>query len=670
MKTITKQLFILALLASGFTAQAITNSAIAVSGTNIVLSWPSYGYESYLIQYRQTLDPSDSWSALTNAYHANSTNRTTFTIFGVVPQQGGNGGNYSGGGSPPFPSFASSSLTTVDSGPLAIPVGASSGAPVAIYPPGFDFSNFNIFDPLTGDSVSGAGYSVQLLQQSALLTQNDVQPLDSGSGDPPQTGFYRVFHIPSLPGWVTNYTFDGPTFIPVDYSPPDADLDHVDSTTVLIGGRPVDYAEFLPDGITGNTNPGVGIFFDLLPNGTNTIQLLTTVRQSDVIDGQTPYMVFSNAPATITIGNLITFTNCDDLIWNGTNYTFNAQTVADVDWTIDIYDWNGNWVNYLTGHSSDGNISWTWNLYDYWGNPRNNPDSDFAFSPYFTITGNLPSSAQNGGMEPNANSSASRWGKTAAGSASSVGNWVVAYQDTFYTDGVTNAEGANMAYSDGISSIVSEPRVWEMPTVQYPLKFGRTYTQSERNDSWYYLKSYLGYPTFRNFYYFGHGATNGFGCDMNIVVTNSIKGGTNFPGSRANIPEWYIRQSIAYNATSGSHPYRFVYLDCCNAGAGGLSDAFGIPKDASGIGWFSSANNTRHIRPCAFVGWNSEVNMAPANTCWQYRAQWISQWSRGSVAMPLDQALDIARDTSGWWSPSEITQHRKIYGAWDMTFRQ
>jgi hypothetical protein len=72
MKTITKQLFILALLASGFTAQAITNSAIAVSGTNIVLSWPSYGYESYLIQYRQTLDPSDSWSALTNAYHANS----------------------------------------------------------------------------------------------------------------------------------------------------------------------------------------------------------------------------------------------------------------------------------------------------------------------------------------------------------------------------------------------------------------------------------------------------------------------------------------------------------------------------------------------------------------------------------------------------------------------
>jgi hypothetical protein len=90
------------------------------------------GYESYLIQYRQTLDPSDSWSALTNAYPANSTNRTTFTIFGVVPQQGGNGGNFSGGsGSPPSPSFASSLMTTMDSGLMAVPVdGAGGGAPV------------------------------------------------------------------------------------------------------------------------------------------------------------------------------------------------------------------------------------------------------------------------------------------------------------------------------------------------------------------------------------------------------------------------------------------------------------------------------------------------------------------------------------------------------------
>jgi hypothetical protein len=42
-------------------SQAITNKMIAISGTNIVLSWPSLGYESYLIQYRTTLDDSTPW---------------------------------------------------------------------------------------------------------------------------------------------------------------------------------------------------------------------------------------------------------------------------------------------------------------------------------------------------------------------------------------------------------------------------------------------------------------------------------------------------------------------------------------------------------------------------------------------------------------------------------
>src|ERR1017187_5833669 len=121
MKT-TKLLIIVAFLVSGFASHAITNTAIAVSGTNIILSWPSYGYESYLIQYRQTLDPSDSWSALTNAYPANSTNRTTFTIYGLVPPQNGASGNFSGGsGSPPGPNISRSSTMAMTTEPLAVP---------------------------------------------------------------------------------------------------------------------------------------------------------------------------------------------------------------------------------------------------------------------------------------------------------------------------------------------------------------------------------------------------------------------------------------------------------------------------------------------------------------------------------------------------------------------
>jgi hypothetical protein len=133
MKTIKKLALCVALLVSGFTSHAITNSAIAVSGTNLVLSWPSFGYESYLVQYRQTLDPADSWSCFTNAYHANSTNRTTLTIYGAVPGRAGvNGGSFASQAA--VGNSYNSAL--VSTGPLATPADGSGGSvPVAIYPP-------------------------------------------------------------------------------------------------------------------------------------------------------------------------------------------------------------------------------------------------------------------------------------------------------------------------------------------------------------------------------------------------------------------------------------------------------------------------------------------------------------------------------------------------------
>lgn len=103
------------------TSQAITNSAIAVSGTNIILSWPSFGYESYLVQYRQTLNPDDSWSCLTNAYHANSTNRTTLTLYGAVTESGGNGGSFTA------MTAGESAYDSMAAGPLAVPVDVTIG---------------------------------------------------------------------------------------------------------------------------------------------------------------------------------------------------------------------------------------------------------------------------------------------------------------------------------------------------------------------------------------------------------------------------------------------------------------------------------------------------------------------------------------------------------------
>jgi hypothetical protein len=78
-----------------------------------------------------------------------------------------------------------------------------SAAPVLIYPPGFDFSNFLIFEPSSREWVSGAGVSREAVLLAASPSYGTMDgpvpgPLDGGSGggtnsmDPPETGFYQV----------------------------------------------------------------------------------------------------------------------------------------------------------------------------------------------------------------------------------------------------------------------------------------------------------------------------------------------------------------------------------------------------------------------------------------------------------------------------------------------
>jgi hypothetical protein len=64
-----------------FTLQtlAIEGLKISVQSTNAVLSWPSTNIETYIAQYRKTLDVSSSWVTLTNYFPA-ATNATTTTF--------------------------------------------------------------------------------------------------------------------------------------------------------------------------------------------------------------------------------------------------------------------------------------------------------------------------------------------------------------------------------------------------------------------------------------------------------------------------------------------------------------------------------------------------------------------------------------------------------------
>ncbi len=422
----------------------------------------------------------------------------------------------------------------------------------------------------------------------------------------------------------------------------------------------------MPYVINGVTNWGMGIYFDRFPNGTNTIQLITTVRQSDSINDQTPEMVFSNAPAAITIGNLITVTNWDDLI-TSTSYTFKAQSsVPNVDWEIDIYDWNGYFVNYQTGHSSDGNISWTWNLYDYWGNSRGNFDSDPCFFPYITITGNLPSSVQTSGAEPDVNNNSSSTDPLplAGNQYPSVGGWVIAYMDRFYLDGTPHPD-ADAYMHNGLSSILGGPAEWGDPVVYYPLKFGLNYAQSDRESSWADFCSYLYYSNNRNLYYFGHGYPSFIGGDYNTTDTNGMPNGAILlAGSKACLTVQDIHDKITFNQQSGKRPYRFIFLDCCNGATGGLPWAFGVPKQQEPLSYYQSASNPGHARPSAFVGWDTEVGGPGWGTVynfWNCRSYWMSYWA-GTFQANLDDALDLGNDFSGWVSASQFAGHIRKYG--------
>jgi len=680
MKTTKKLAIFAALLICSCTSHAITNTAIAVAGTNIVLSWPSFGYEIYLVQYRQTLDPSDSWSCLTNAYPANSTNRTTLTIFGAVPAASRNGGSFAvltAHGN----RYNSMTMTT---GPLAIPVDGSGGAvPAVIYPPGFDFSGFTIFDPSNGESVSGANYANSPLSQQTQLSQDapqplgGLQPLDGGSGDPlaPTTGFFEVFHIPNWLADFSGYTFDGPTFIPVDYAAPDASTNYVESSTVLINGQPTDDSVFMSYNIGGATYWGMGIYFDLLPNGTNTIQLLTTVRQSDTLNDQTPYMVFSNAPAAITIGNLITFTNWADLILSNT-YTFQAQSsVPNVNWEIDIYDVNGDFVNYQTGYSGDGNIAWTWNLTDYNGNSRSD-DSDPFFYPYITITEGSEDSKQSGGVHPDAGGgSTTSPMPPLASQFPSQGSWVFAYLDKFYDDGTSKYAGADSYYLNGIHTMEGGPIEWSLGTWDYPIEFGGSYSQANRNASWQTLEqTYLERWTVRNFYYFGHGAANSIGGDINTLdSSNNITSSKTLPGSTAYMTSQFVHDNITFNKSYGAIPFRFVFLDGCNTASGGWPQAWGIPKQNEPLSYYTSSSNTTGARPSAFVGWDVEIggskDWGTIPNFWQFRMDWMAEWA-GTFEEDLYDALQAGNDFSSWVSPSQFNAHNKVYGYQQLEFLQ
>jgi len=644
LKTATQGILgaVILVLVAANPAPAVVDQALQIQSTNLVLSWPSPGgHQQYLIQYRQTLDATTPWTELTNAYPANSTNRTTYTIYGVVPPPP------SGGGSglldtnpPPSPMSATQSAPTE---PMAAPAnGSGSIVPLALYPPGFDLSSFLIYDPGVADWVSGVTY-VRPAPATELLSR--PIPQDGPDPDsPPSSGFFRVFHIPNWSFNVTNYTYDGPTFFPVDF----ADyMDRLDDFTVLLNGEETEYAEFMPYVSGGQTNWGMGVYFDRLSSGSYTIQLRCALRLNDAVGDDAVYLVLTNQAKTIVVNNQITFTNWNETI-QGDTYTFDAQIAnQNSDWSIDIYDAWDNYVNTGSGHTSNGHITWTWDITDYLGNSRDDFDSD----PYFTTLTSF-STAGNG-------PTTTRYNPNSVKGYPNVGGWVISYQDRWFSDasGYSSTDQAN--YITAMHEIQGGPALKLDPNWALPIKCGtNVYSQADRNGSWATLASWLSSPDVRNWYYYGHGGPYSIGCDMHTLDTNGLVVGSALTSSKS---QSRLTTYAALKAIK-SNRYRFVFLDGCDTALGNWPGAFSVSKTTHDLSFYQ--NDPKHRRPSAFIGWGTEPGGEGWGTIehyWDFRSYWMGFWAN-SIWEPLHDALDDGCRYSNWIDMNKFWSGIRLYG--------
>ncbi|MEI7937655.1 MAG: hypothetical protein WCK27_13280 [Verrucomicrobiota bacterium] len=575
-----------ALAASSASVSAIEGLQISVQCPDVILGWPSVAGENYIVQWRPTLAPSTPWVTLTNSLPADwTTNWTTFVHSNQVQCSSGGTNGFSGGGSelPPTPSSAALSASAFwASQPMVRRAdGSGSTVPLCIYPPGIDLSPFIIFDPSTGDWVSGSGYTISQPSLNRLRPDgpqpNDPDPQDGPP--PPDPGFYqvvkdgvRIWGLTNLTGGVVlsntvNIAFEAGNADP-------------NNGTNLIGTLTgavllVDGAKFAGNGVLSAQPWQFAMDTAYLENGDHTLQVEAFWYDPNGPDDGTESLYPSrySDPITITVLNAIYYPQWEEDIGEAaTNAAYFLKTTCtDADWSIDIYDVNTNFVQRLTGHTDDGTIEAYWNLVDTNGISRTNADVDPEFSATITVADPITKKTPPKKMPKN------DWPEHA--------KWTVAYQDYFrhyYSpsgdmQGHINYFALTAADFGGYYLYYPQPGQTNDIGQTFPLRYRNpdhpadNVTAGMITKDYNYLKAYLGDANSRNFFFRGHGNPTQIG----DISSAEIK------------------------AAVGKHRYRFVLLQACESADGDLDKAFGI----NGPGQFDIPYYQKSgKRPAAFMG--------------------------------------------------------------------
>jgi hypothetical protein len=215
---------------------------------------------------------------------------------------------------------------------------------------------------------------------------------------------------------------------------------------------------------------------------------------------------------------------------------------------------------------------------------------------------------------------------------------------------------------------------WGFGDWTFPISFGTNYSQATRNASWAELENtYLQFFPIRNFYYFGHGSPNSIGGDENATSNGVAISSKILPGSTAHLTSQWVHDNVTYNKYRGGQFYRFVWLDGCSTAApgGNWPWAWGVPAATEPLSYYqSTTSNPSGERPSVFVGWDVETGGGPGwgtvNTWWQFRADWMSEWS-GSEVEPLVYAFEDGNSDASWISSGQLS-HLKEFGYNGMQF--
>ena len=366
-----------------------------------------------------------------------------------------------------------------------------------------------------------------------------------------------------------------------------------------------------------------------MPNGTHNIY--GSARWEDTNGGSWEY---DSPTFSVTTSNELTFENWMPAFGELGNSLLIRATSAhtNVNYTIDIYDSNTNYVTTISSNSPDGDIYAVWDLTDTNGVQHTN-DSFFTLkvsTPYADPP--LKTYKQN---DP--------W--------AGAGKWVFGVQHAF--DSLMDAETLYEELNGFLGPAGSFGGVVPSPSSGNP--FAIHFQDTQEVSTWLTFKQALFNPLSRNICYFGHGGPNGLGYnqhDTNISVT---------------VPEIEAALHTIPAGQTNIHRFRFVFLDGCSTAKGTLPEAFGIihQENVPSIDYLNAS-----LRPSAFCGWTADkvIGYNIGNTINYDHVYFITYIQ---TDMLLNGAtINAAKAYAANLTPTGtvVTSEFKIFGCWDLTF--